>query len=77
MLFPKGMDANEYALKVTPAQQSLAVVLNNAEWWGTVKSRSAAKERLRTWNPREAPEPVAAEVKDATLAEIEQPREEK
>ena len=30
VLFPKGMDANEYALKVTPAAQSLAVLLNRA-----------------------------------------------
>ena len=28
VLFPKGMDANEYALKVTPAPPSLAVLLN-------------------------------------------------
>jgi DNA primase catalytic core len=33
VLFPKGMDANEYALKVTPASQSLAILLNRAEWW--------------------------------------------
>lgn len=32
MLFPKGMDANEYALKVTPASQSFVVLLNRAEW---------------------------------------------
>jgi DNA primase len=29
VLFPRGMDANEYALKVTPAAQSLAVLLGN------------------------------------------------
>ena len=28
--FPKGMDANEYALKVTPASKSLGVLLNRA-----------------------------------------------
>lgn len=33
VLFPKGMDANEYALKVTPAAQSLSVLLNSAQWW--------------------------------------------
>ena len=33
VLFPKGMDANAYALKVTPASQSLGVLLNRAEWW--------------------------------------------
>ncbi len=60
MQFPKGMDANEYALKVTPAAKSLAVLLNNAIWLGkgqqpTVgviepqtieeKSEAAAKEK--------------------------------
>ena len=37
VLFPKGMDANEYALKVTPAAQSLEVVLNKAQWIGKGK----------------------------------------
>ena len=32
--FPKGMDANEYALKVTPAAKSLGVLLNRAAWIG-------------------------------------------
>jgi DNA primase catalytic core len=32
--FPKGMDANEYARKVTPAAKSLGVLLNRAEWLG-------------------------------------------
>jgi len=31
---PKGMDANEYALKVRPAAKSLGVLLNKAEWLG-------------------------------------------
>ena len=31
VLFPKGMDANEYALKVTPASQSFAALLNRTE----------------------------------------------
>ena len=59
--FPKGMDANEYALKVTPAAKSLGVLLNNAVWLGkgkqpTVgviepqsseeKSEAAAKEKI-------------------------------
>ena len=30
VLFPKGMDANEYALKVTPAAKALGVLLNKA-----------------------------------------------
>jgi DNA primase catalytic core len=32
--FPRGMDANEYALKVTPAAKSLGVLLNRASWLG-------------------------------------------
>ena len=59
--FPKGMDANEYALKVTPAAKSLGVLLNNTIWLGkgqqptmgviepqTVeeKSEAAAKEEI-------------------------------
>jgi DNA primase len=32
--FPKGMDANEYALKVTPAAKSLGLVIRKAQWLG-------------------------------------------
>lgn len=42
VLFPKGMDANEYALKVTPAAKSLGVMLNKAEWLGKGTRPSAA-----------------------------------
>lgn len=34
VLFPKGMDANEYALKMTPARKSLELVIRKAEWMG-------------------------------------------
>jgi hypothetical protein len=32
VLFPRGMDANEYALKVKPAAKSLETVLRSAQW---------------------------------------------
>jgi len=32
--FPRGMDANEYALKVTPAAKSLGVAIRKAQWMG-------------------------------------------
>ena len=48
ILFPKGMDANEYALNVTPATQSLGIVVRKAEWMGN----GLAKER----DNQEAPE---------------------
>lgn len=34
ILFPKGMDANEYALKVGPAPKSLGVAIRSAQWLG-------------------------------------------
>jgi len=37
--FPKGMDANEYALKLQPAAQSLGLVLRQAEWMAGVRRR--------------------------------------
>lgn len=35
--FPKGMDANEYALKVAPAQKSLGLAIRKAVWLGKGK----------------------------------------
>ena len=35
ILFPKGMDANAYALQVTPAPQSLGALIRSAEWMGS------------------------------------------
>jgi DNA primase len=34
LLFPKGMDANDYACKVQPARKSLSLVVRKAEWMG-------------------------------------------
>jgi DNA primase catalytic core len=39
ILFPKGMDANEYALKVGPAEKSLGVAIRSAQWLGKGKSK--------------------------------------
>ena len=47
VLFPKGMDANEYALKVTPAEKSLGLLLNKAEWMGKGKRPEAAPEAAK------------------------------
>ena len=46
--FPKGMDANDYARKVTPAQRSLGIAIRKALWMG----KGAA--------PASAPQSVAA-----------------
>jgi DNA primase catalytic core len=43
ILFPKGMDANEYAKQVTPADKSLGLVIRKAEWvCGVEKQREHA-----------------------------------
>ncbi len=48
--FPKGMDANEYALKVAPAAKSLGLAIRGAEWMGSGKApkrEAAKKENIR------------------------------
>ena len=42
ILFPRGMDANEYALKTKPAEKALDLVFRNATWIGK-GSRSQAR----------------------------------
>ena len=44
--FPKGMDANEYALKVTPAAKSLGVVIRKAQWLGKGEAPAMMPYRL-------------------------------
>ena len=38
ILFPKGMDANEYALKMAPPDKALALLVRKAEWIGEGKA---------------------------------------
>jgi DNA primase catalytic core len=44
--FPKGMDANQYALTMKPAEKSLALVLKKARWMGTGDAPAHPYERL-------------------------------
>ena len=46
--FPKGMDANEYALEVQPASKSLGVVIRSAEWLGTGKKKAITTTPIST-----------------------------
>ncbi|KAK0330054.1 hypothetical protein LTR94_034342, partial [Friedmanniomyces endolithicus] len=39
VMFPKGMDANAYALSVTPARKSLGALLRAAEWMAGAEGR--------------------------------------
>ena len=62
--FPKGMDANEYARKVTPAAKSLGVLLNKAEWLGKgqrpAEPVSCVPEPVIVAEPVIEPEPAEA-----------------
>ena len=50
--FPAGMDANEYALKVTLASKSLGVLLNAAEWLG---KGQAVESKIENQSSNDAP----------------------
>ena len=44
--FPKGMDANEYALRVTPATKSLGLTIRKAVWLGKGKAPALTTEAV-------------------------------
>jgi DNA primase catalytic core len=70
--FPKGMDANAYALKVTPASKTLGLLIRTAEWMGSGKAPAhtptsapmpmPAREALPSLAAKELPPPAAAEM---------------
>jgi DNA primase len=45
VMFPKGMDANEYALKVQPAAKSLGLLIRQAQWLGKGKPPAVVGEK--------------------------------
>ena len=59
ILFPRGMDANEYALKVTPAAKSLGMLINKAQWLG--KGTPVAERETVEIAVSEEPEAAAKE----------------
>jgi DNA primase len=75
--FPKGMDANEYALKVQPADKSLGLLIRKAVWLGKGQgpARPAAEEqapeppRTTPRMPSQAQQPEAPSLAAATVAE--------
>ena len=70
ILFPKGMDANEYALKVGPAEKSLGVAIRSAQWMG----KGAAKASISISTMAE---PVLARASDplTSIAAEEAPKD--
>ncbi|MBV9482823.1 MAG: toprim domain-containing protein, partial [Acidobacteria bacterium] len=75
VVFPKGMDANDYARKVKPSAKSLGLLLEQAQWLGkgskSSASQGAAKEEEESASSLAADEAV---VEPATQAA---PKEEK
>jgi len=61
VLFPKGMDANEYGCKVKPAAKSLGVLLNKVEWLGKGNAPSVAVQEIVEIENK--PEPQATKEK--------------
>ena len=62
ILFPHGLDANAYALKFTPATQSLGGLIRKAEWLG--EGKAPAREIL----PSSPPPSLAAPAPQAPLS---------
>ncbi len=79
--FPKGMDANDYALKVTPADKSLGLLIRKAVWLGKgaapldapgqqvedVPPEAAAGGLLQAGTPQ-TPDPCAAQATPSLAA---------
>jgi DNA primase catalytic core len=68
--FPKGMDANEYALKVTPASQSLGLAIRKAVWLG--RGEAPARDAAPIATTSVAPAPARAASSLAAEAAKEQ-----
>lgn len=78
ILFPKGMDANEYALKVQPAAKSLGLAIRKAEWVTGVTAKNPpmvttatdAESCLADTVAEINPAPVAVDAADATAPSL-------
>jgi len=73
--FPKGMDANQYALEVQPASKSLGIVIRSAEWMGEGKAPERQLDIAIPLAESNANEPIKTEQKPALplAAESQQP----
>ena len=78
LMFPKGMDANEYALQVTPARESFGALIRGAKWLGKGAAPTArpsslaapitqAETTAKAAPPEISPEPQAPETPLATV----------
>jgi len=70
ILFPPGQDANEYALKVTPAAKSLRALLSGATWLGKGRAIAASLEEEPSTVPSSS---LAAKVSRCEEVEASEP----
>ena len=70
LVFPKGMDANDYALQVKPASKSLGLVIRKAAWLGKGKAKP-----LTTQSVIESNETLIPLVADVELDLTEETKE--
>jgi len=70
IVFPKGMDANEYALKMQPADKALGLLIRKAQWMGNgaAPTRSQAEPMAA-----EVPEPPYLAAKEEAAAPLQIP----
>lgn len=72
VLFPKGMDANEYACQMSPPQKSLALVIRKAEWLGSGKAPKLTTVADDV-DVCEVPPVLAAKNENEPAASVEEP----
>jgi hypothetical protein len=74
VLFPKGMDANDYALKMRPAEKSLGLAVRQAQWLGRGKPPAIRTHPIanKTPNipPQEIPAPATVSTPSAPLPAV-------
>ncbi len=71
ILFPHGMDANEYIRKVSPPEKALSVLLQSATWIG--KGTKPQAMTLPAPTVEETPSPSLAAIAAAPMAEKAEP----
>ncbi|MGH7341271.1 MAG: DNA primase, partial [Candidatus Rokuibacteriota bacterium] len=74
--FPKGMDANEYALKVTPATKSLEILIRKAIWLGQGKASAPTTQATPAPPPTTAKGETPPEIVADALEDDAEPAEE-
>ena len=66
--FPKGMDANETALKLTPATKSLELLIRKATWLG--KGKASAPSTQPATAKEETPPEIVADAPDENVEPV-------